>query len=172
MIKRFYKGLLGLRYSWILTLAAVITLVLAFLHTNRQEEIYRTLLMIWIIPLAAFLIFYYYQKLSLNKALNQIKNIQEYEKGGMVKNTCVLEDRMLVGNGTTVKEYPTDQILELRGVDKGVEVKREEETFLIETLDAEEARRLVAFLKRKNPKATIVDIEPKGDGSLTSLGAN
>lgn len=51
-----------------------------------------------------------------------------------------------------------------------LELTGKQGTFKVMTIDRDEAERFAAFIKRKNP-ACVLNIEPKGNGTLQELGA-
>ena len=65
---------------------------------------------IFIILLACVLAFYYKDKLHVLKQLKQVKDLVEYEKGGVVDRSWILEDRMLCTKGLDIREVRSSTV--------------------------------------------------------------
>ena len=65
---------------------------------------------IFIILLACVLAFYYKDKLHVLKQLKQVKDLVEYEKGGVVDRSWILEDRMLCAKGLNIREVKSSTV--------------------------------------------------------------
>ena len=174
MIRNFYNSLIGLRYSLPLTLLALCIFGTAYLKTRTGNSIYTTLLIAVAIVLACVMIRYYSLKYKLGKTIKGIDNIAEYDKAGMVKNSFILEDRMLVCSGLNVAEEKTDNIQKITYEDTRragkLLIQTPDKQYSIDVLNKDEASRLTALLKRKNPEVQLENIEPSGNGTLKELG--
>ncbi len=175
MIKKFYQNRIAMMFSAPMTLAAFAVFLVAFaMNSSKGKPWMRIVLIILGIVLAVLMFFYYKNKISTSLALKKIRNIDEYLQGGAVDTSFILEERMLAGKGFQVSEKKTEGITSMNVYEKGrktiVALDGSEGPFEITAMGKEEAQRLCAFLKRKNPDMTS-NIEPKGNGTLEELGA-
>lgn len=176
MTKRFYQSLISYRYSFGLTLPAILIFVLAFIRNDKNISRVRPLMIILTIILAIMTFLYYKKKFACAKVFKNIQNPDEYyEHGGMAHHSMFLEDRMLVCENLQVTERPVTGIERIAYADgkngKCFLYVTQGDTFTIECDFPKQARRVAAFFKRKNPDMRIDGITPEGTGSLKELGA-
>lgn len=176
MVKRYYQSLVSLRYSGAMVSLAVTIFIIAFLQTNKQIAGLRTCMMVVSILLAIVMFFYYKTKFSISKEIKKIENVDEYYDGGMVNQSFILEERMLVCEKLKLHEYPTVPIHHVKcesgKYGKVVLQIQGNDAYTITCESLEQAQYLTAFIKRKNQDVVIEGIEPKGSGYLDKLGAN
>ena len=111
MTKRFYQSLISYRYSFGLTLPAILIFVLAFIRNDKNISKVRPLMIILTIILAIMTFLYYKKKFACAKVFKNIQNPDEYyEHGGMAHHSMFLEDRMLVCENLQVTERPVTGI--------------------------------------------------------------
>ena len=176
MVKRFYQGLISLRYSMPMTFLAFTIFIVAFFRTKSEKPFLTVMMAVLAAVLAVIMFFYYKAKLGISKSLRKVENIEEYERGGMLDRSFILEERMLLGYGLKVQEEKTSGITECMIEEKGhkaiVHLKKADGTTVdANAIDVAEAQRFAAFLKRKNPDIAL-NMDPLGSGSLKELGAN
>ena len=176
MIKRFYYGILGLRYSYALTGLSLIIMVIAFIKTRKSAPTVDYLLYITAAALEILMFFYYKAKWNISSQLKKVHDLKAFEKGGMVNESYILEDRMLVCRNRKITERPVQGItkMEVSDAPRGrllIRITDQEQTYEMSSFGRPEAERFAAFLKRKNPEMEFVNITPKGTGTLKSLGA-
>ena len=175
MVKRFYQGLISLRFSMPMTFLAFSIFIVAFFRTKSDKPFLTVIMGCLAAVLAVIMFFYYKAKLGVARTLHNVENIEEYERGGMLDRSFILEDRMLAGYGLKVKEIRTDHIQECRIEEKGrkalIHMTTDEGPVSANAIDLGEAQRFAAFLKRKNPDI-VLNMEPAGNGTLKELGAN
>lgn len=175
MPKKFYQSLISVHYSLYLTTLPIIIFVIAFLQTRNHNPMYRYIMMVVAAILAIVLGIYYKKKFDMSKKMKTIDNLKEYDRGGMLERSFILEDRMLVGYKFIVEEHPTNTIKKASYQRTGrlgvLDIESEEGNYKVSVLGEEEAQRFCAFLKRKNPDIVLENIEPKGNGTLKELGA-
>lgn len=174
MVRRFYYGLISLRYSPLLVGLPLVIFALAFMKYNKSGTTYSLPMLIVTVILAVIMAVYYSQKFRIARVLRKVKDIDDYLAGGMIDRSYILEDRMLAGTGLHVEEHKTTGIQKMSAEEKGrrviLHLTSDEGTYDMDARDMEEAQRFAAFIRRKNP-AVILDIEPKGTGTLRELGA-
>ena len=175
MVKRYYHSLVSLKYSIALTSLAMIIFILAFFQTTTKSETLKIVMFVVAVILAIVMFFYYKTKLGISREIKKIEKVDEYYDGGMVDQSYILEDRMLVCHQLKIKEHPTSPIQHIKLIEgKYGKVSLEiqaEETYTIPCSDLDQAQRLTAFLKRKNENVSLEGITPKGNGTLKELGA-
>ncbi len=175
MVKRFYQGLISLRFSMPMTFLAFTIFIIAFFRTKSDKPFLTYTMAAVAAVLAVTMFFYYKAKFGISRSLRKVKNIEEYERAGMLDRSFILEERMLLGYGLTVREEKTTGITECMIEEKGrkaiIHLTGENGAFDANAIDVAEAQRFAAFLKRKNPEIKL-NMEPLGSGSLKELGAN
>lgn len=175
MVKKFYYGLISLRYSFIMVALPIIIFFMAFSETRNPEKSFRVPMMIVTLLLLIVMFFYYKAKFGVSSALKKVEDIDEYEEGGMLDHSYVLEDRMLAGTGLKVVERKTTGIRRMTVEQKGrrviIHLDGEEGMFDADAIDMQEAQRFAAFLQRKNPEIILENVQPSGHGTLKELGA-
>jgi hypothetical protein len=178
MIRKFYQSVNTVMFVVPMTALAFLVFVEAFLMTmGKAVSTLYTLLIITAVLLAIVMAFYYYNKFKILKELKNIPDLKEYEEGGMVDRTYVLEDRMLVGCGIHIEEvHPKDlvgAVMEEKAHGKYVMHLKDQTHFIdMSLLDKDEGERIAAYLKRINPSIALTNVEPKGTGTLKELGAD
>ena len=176
MVKRYYYGLISLRYVYFMFGLPMVIFVLAFMMTKRKNPALYVLMGICAVLLGIVLIFYYKNKYRIWHTLKKVNNLEEYATGGMVDRSYILEDRMLACAGLNVQEHRTDgiQSLEMKEGKHGsvlLNVHSSEGDYDMSASSVKEAQRFAAFLQRKNPDIHLINIEPAGKGTLHELGA-
>lgn len=176
MIKKYYHSLVSMKYVYFMFSLPLMIFIVAFIEQRKKAEWMRYVMIVLAILLAIVMFFYYKDKLKVSKQLKNIANLSEYEKGGVVDRTWVLEDRMLCCKDFVIHEVNTKDInnVTLLPSEKGktiLKLSTNNTDVEMSALDIQEAQRLVAFLKRKNPNLKMENIEAKGNGTLEELGA-
>ena len=175
MVKRYYQGLLSLYFSGPMTMLAFIVFAIAFINNRKPEWNMIPALAVAAVVLAVVMFFYYKNKLGISKTLHHVENIQEYEKGGMLDRSFVLEDRILAGIGLKVSEHSTLNLQSASATEKGrkviLHIEGKDDSFDVQTIDRAEAERFAAYLRKNNPQIVLNGIEPKGNGTLKELSA-
>lgn len=164
-----------MKYVYFMFGIPLLIFTVAFIETRKKLVVFKYMMMVLAALLAVVLFFYYRDKLKISKQLKNIKNIYEYERGGVVDRSWVLENRILCCKDLEIYELITTDIKEVyvESDKKGkvlLHLKTEQEIDMT-ALSKEEAERFVAYIKRKNPNVILHEIEPKGKGTLQELGA-
>ena len=175
MARRFYMNRLAIVFSTPMTMLALIIFAMAWMENKTHEGKYKIIMAILAAILLVIMFFYYRYKIGIASAIRKAENVSEYEKGGMLEKSFILEDRMLAGCGFTVTEQKTTGIREMVLEEKGrrivLHLTNESGTFDMQAIDKDEAERFAAFVKRKNPGVILTNVTPKGNGTLRELGA-
>ena len=164
-----------MKYVYFMFGIPLLIFTVAFIETRKKLVVFKYMMMVLAALLTVVLFFYYRDKLKISKQLKNIKNIYEYERGGVVDRSWVLENRILCCKDLEIHELITTDIKEVyvESDKKGkvlLHLKTEQEIDMT-ALSKEEAERFVAYIKRKNPNVILHGIEPKGKGTLQELGA-
>ena len=174
MVKRFYYGLVSLRFSVLLTGIPMAIFFLAFASNRKHASSYPISMFILTFVLAVVMAIYYFYKFRISRTLRKVKNVDEFLSGGMLDRSYVLEDRMLAGIGLTVSERKTTGITSMTVEEKGrkiiCHVKAKDGDFDCSCIDMNEAQRFAGYLKKRNPGIEL-NVEPLGKGTLKDLGA-
>lgn len=177
MVKKFYYGLVSLKYVYFMFGIPLVIFGIAFMETKTHNPSLKIGMGFCAAVLAVVLIFYYRDKFRIGKKIKSVDNVNEYLKGGMVDRTYILEERMLACADLNVEEVRTTgvQKLEKTEVKKGkpyLKLTYSDKEVMISAISEEEAQRFAAFIQRKNPAVQLVNIEIKGTGTLKELGAS
>ncbi len=176
MVKKFYYGLVSLKYSYFMFGIPLIIFMIAFMMTKKKTPGLKIAIGICAIALLLILVIYYRDKHRVRKALKEVKNIEEYETGGMMDCTYILKTRILACYDLKVQEVyiKNIQILEKDGETKKGRIVLKAETtegdVRMSARSMEEAQRFVAFLKHENSNVELKNITPRGKGTLKELG--
>lgn len=177
MVKKFYYGLVSLKYVYAMFGIPLVIFTVAFIETKSHNPVFKVIMSICAVTLATVMVFYYRDKLRIRKTINAVTDVNAYLSGGMVDRTYILEDRMLACADLNLKEISTKGIrtLELMEEKHGkpyMKLTSDSDACMVSALSKEEAQRFAAFIQRKNPDVRISGIEPKGNGTLKELGAS
>ena len=177
MVKKFYYGLVSLKYAYAMFGIPLVIFTIAFVETKSHHPVFQIFMGICAVILAAVMVFYYRDKLRIRKTIRAVKDVNAYLSGGMVDRTYILEDRMLACADLNLKEMSTTGVktLELREEKHGkpyMKLTYDSDVCTVTAISMEEAQRFTAFIQRKNPDVQISGIEPKGNGTLKELGAS
>ncbi len=161
-----------MKYSPLLVGGALLVFLCAFLDVKHPDSFYQYLLIASAIILLFIMYLYYGKKIKIHKDIKAINNVDKYLDAKVIGDSFILEDNMLIQNKDGIKEYPTNNLIELTKVEAKkptIKVDSGINSYLIEAKDINELEKFVAFLKRKNPNIIINGIEPKGSGLLKDL---
>ena len=116
MVKKFYYGLVSLKYAYAMFGIPLVIFTIAFVETKSHHPVFKIFMGICAVILAAVMVFYYRDKLRIRKTIRAVKDVNAYLSGGMVDRTYILEDRMLACADLNLKEMSTTGVktLELR----------------------------------------------------------
>lgn len=177
MVKKFYYGLVSLKYVYAMFGIPLVIFALAFIETKKQLSFFKIFMGICAVILACVMVFYYRDKLRIGKTVKAVKDVNEYLKGGMVDCTYILEDRMLACADLNLKEVSTTGVKTLSLTEEKhgkpyMTLTYENDSCVVSAISMEEAQRFTGFIVRKNPSVVLEGIEPKGTGTLKELGAS
>ena len=99
MIKKYYQSLNSLLYGPFMTPLVFLVFALAFFYEKKGIQELRYAMMVGTAILGVILVMYYTKKFKIARALKSIRNIEEYEKGGVIDRSWILNDRMIAGIG-------------------------------------------------------------------------
>lgn len=177
MIKRYYQSLLSIRYSFLLVAPSLVIFFLAFRMRSGADTKLKWGMYIATAILIVVMALYYTSKFRINKGLKTVQNKEEFERGGMMKDTYIAEDRILtIDKKFNVREYSTKGITgvgvkELRNGCAMITCTKEDGVFAFEADSMEQAKHFAAYAQRKNPHVLLTGISPKGKGYLKEFGA-
>lgn len=176
MIKRFYRSCITVKYALVKFLLAIAVFIFAyFVFTTRNNLLYiggctfgAALILVIVIE--------YFHKQKVVKSLKDIQHLEDYyQEGALLGRTFVLEERMLVADEKLhIQEIQTTPVTKLvveplpKGKEKA-ELLQNGNTFTFVLDNTTQAKRLAAFLARKNPAIIIQGTEQEGRGTLSEL---
>lgn len=177
MVKKFYYGLVSLKYVYFMFGIPLVIFTIAFIGSGSNKPIFKILIGICAVILATVMVFYYRDKLRIGHIVKNVRNVNEYLSGGMVDRSYILEDRMLGCADLNLKEVSTTGIRKLEKTDEKhgkpyMTLYYDNDTCVISAISMEEAQRFAAFIQRRNPDVELVGITVKGNGTLKELGAS
>lgn len=163
-----------MKYVYFMFGIPLLIFTVAFIETRKKLVVFKYMMMVLAALLAVVLFFYYRDKLKISKQLKNIDDIQEYERGGVVDRSWILENRILCCKDLEIHEVISKDVKEVQVEENKktlIHLKTNENEVVMSALSKEEAQRFVAYIKRKNPNVILNGIEPKGKGTLQELGA-
>lgn len=176
MVKKFYYGLVSLKYVYFMFGIPLVIFGIAFMETKTHNPSLKIGMGICAVLLAVVLVFYYRDKFRIGKKIKSVDNVNEYLKGGMVDRTYILEERMLACSDLNLEEVKTTGVLKLEQTEKKgkpyLKLTYSDNEVMMSAISEEEAERFAAFIQRKNPTVQLINIETKGTGTLKELGAS
>lgn len=177
MIKRYYQSLLSIRYSFLLVAPALVIFFLAFRMSSHDSTALHYGMYAAMAVLLVVMYFYYSSKIRIYKGLKAVEHIEEFERGGMLKDSYLCENRILtIDKKFNVREYSTNGITamdvqELRNGCARITCTKEEGSFVFDADSMEQAKHFAAYVLRKNAQAEIHGVTPSGKGFLKEFGA-
>ena len=176
MIKKYYQSLNSLYIGTPMTMIAFLVFAFAFIHMEKNLSWAYPCMIITTAVLAACMFVYYFNKMRISNVMRHVENPAEYEKGGVVDRTWIIEERMIACLGLKIQERKTTGIRRMVLEEKNhgnvlLHITDTEGTYTISAKGTDEASRFAAFLKRKNPDIELENVVPRGDGTLKELGA-
>lgn len=156
-----------------MTLLTFIIFAFIFTYQNTGETWAKYASLCSTILLGIIMFFYYRNKFRIYRTLKKIQNLEAYEKGGVVHQSWILEDRMIVCYRLQLTEISTTDIQKML-VDNLPHGKYKiilNGKYVLLCKDGHEVKRFAAYLQKRNPTIELVNVEPMGNGSLNELGA-
>lgn len=175
MIKRYYKSCISLKYAAAETITAFVIFLFAFITFRTGSKLTYWLAMAAAAVLVILLIIVQIEKTKVSSQLKKVSKVsQYYDHGAMLGRSFFLEDRILICDPKMkIEEISPEghQKMDVKEMPKEkYQVSLDDHIFIVD--NDTQARRLAAFLKRKNPGLVITGIEPEGNGTLKELGAD
>ena len=176
MVKRFYKSCITVKYALVKFLLAIAVFILAYFAFRTRNNLFYYPGCAFGIALIIVMLVEYFNKLKVAKGLKEVKQIEDYyQEGALLGKTFVLDERMLVADEKLhIEELATYQItsLTVEEMNKGkmkAAVSSNGNTYTFMLDNTTQAKRLAAFLAKKNPGITIQGTDMEGEGTLTLL---
>lgn len=162
-----------MKYAYFMFGLPLIIFILAYADTKKHISMIQYIMMVFTIVLAIVLFFYIRDRIRISRSLKKIENIREYENGGIVDHSWIIEDRALCCSKQEIHEvfFKTLESVEMDTDTLVLHLKSGEQSIDMSVTDKEEAERFCAFIKRKYPVVSFRNIKPKGKGTLHDLGA-
>jgi cell division protein FtsW (lipid II flippase) len=174
MIKRYYRSLITLKFAAVQTIAAFLVFIFAFMTFRTGNRAVYWLAVACGIVLIAIMVYTQIAKAKMSSQLKPVEHLnQYYDEGAVLGRSFFLEDRMLLcTDQMKIRERKTDDCTSM----KVVPAKKEKYDVTLDDMTISvdnhlQAKRLAAFLKRKNPAVKIDGVKPDGSGTLKELGA-
>lgn len=177
MVNKYYQSLNALHFSMPMTTLAILIFAQAYLLTEgKAPSKIKITMILTAIVLVILMFFYYRNKLKIRKALKNVQNIKEYEQGGMVNRSYILEQRLLACNGLDIQEVQTKDVKELSLEEKNhgkyyLHLHCNDKIVIMSLLDKEDGQKVASYFQKRNPNIVLTNIQPKGNGTLKELGA-
>lgn len=174
MVKRYIQSFISMKYVFALPGIALAVFACAFLFVSTGNPIARYIGIFFGAILAAVMFFYYREKISVNLQLKKVKDLDDFSDAVMIGQAFFLEDKLLGYGNHHIFELHSGDITAIayRTDHRGrmfLDVSCRDGVLPVEMALKDQAKRVTAFLKQRNPVAEISGIEPSGDGSLHSI---
>ena len=174
MVKRYIQSFISMKYVFVLPGIALAVFACAFMFVSTGNPIARYIGMAFGAVLFVVMFFYYKEKISAGMQLRKVKDLDDYSDAVMIGQAFFLEDKLLGYGNQKVFELHNGEItaISYRSDSKGrmfLDLTSKEGVLPVEMALKDQARRVLAFLKQRNPEAEISGLEPSGDGTLHSI---
>lgn len=176
MVKRFYRSCITVKYALLKFLLAIAVFVLAYFAFRTKNNLFYYTGCTAGVALIAVMVVEFVYKQNVVRNLKNVNRIEDYyQEGALLGKTFVLEERMLVADEKLhIEEIPLTGItaLTVEKVPKGKQkaiLAQSGKTYTFMLDNTTQAKRLAAFLAKKNPGIAIAGTEQEGDGTLTAL---
>lgn len=160
-----------MKYACFMFGLPMIIFILAYVDVKKHISSIQYIMAGFTLALVIVMYFYFKDRIKVLKALKEIKDIEEYERGGIIDHSRILQDRILCFNKLEIHEvsFNTLKSVEMDSDQLVLHLKSEEQITDMSVRDKEEAERLCAFIQREYPDVSFENIQPKGKGTLKDL---
>jgi hypothetical protein len=174
MVKRYIQSFISMKYVFVLPGIALAVFACAFMFVSTGNPIARYIGIAFGAVLFAVMFFYYKEKISASLQLKKVKDLDDYSDAVMIGQAFFLEDKLLGYGNKKVFELHNGEItgVSYRTDSKGrmfLDLTCKEGILPVEMALKDQAKRVLAFLKQRNPDAEITGLEPAGEGTLHSI---
>ena len=174
MVKRYIFSFISMKYVFVLPGIALAVFACAFMYVSTGNAAARYIGIAFGAVLAVVMFFYYREKITVNLQLRKVKDLDDFSDAVMIGQAFFLENRMLgYGNHRIfVLENGDITSVACRTDNRGrmfLDLTSSQGVLPVEMALKDQARRVAAFLKQRNPKAEVTGIEAAGDGTLHSI---
>ena len=176
MVKRFYRSCITVKYALVKFLLAIGVFILAYFAFRTKNNLFYYGGCAAGIALIVVMAVEYVHKQKVVRCLKDVKQIEDYyQEGALLGKTFVLEERMLVADEKLhIEEISLTGITALtvenmpKGKQKAI-LAQSGKTYTFMLDNTTQAKRLAAFLAKKNPDIAIAGTRQEGDGTLNAL---
>ena len=174
MLRRYVAGFIAMRYVLAEFVLAVSVLILAYINDRLFPDRLRYGIPACIAGAAVILIMYVRDRIRTARQLGNIKNQGEYEHAVVLGYAFFLENRVAAYTRGDVIEDDYTGITDAGQLTgrKGRRIVRltiRGKTYNTQVETPQQAERLAAFLKKKNPEIRLHDLKAKGPGTWKSI---
>ncbi|MCH4266437.1 MAG: hypothetical protein LKF79_07325 [Solobacterium sp.] len=171
MTKTYIRSFISMRYMAVMPLTAIPAAVMAIIYYKTQSAVFRTIGIALFVILAAVMILYYGEKLTVSARLNKFKQVKDYDQAVIIGTSFILNERTLIyEKGKLTEFYLRDlQAVSCEDASKDrihLTYQGDGKSASIYCSTKAQAERLAGFLKQENPSIALNGITPSGDGML------
>ena len=174
MLRKYVAGFIAMRYVRAEFVLAVSVLILAYINDRLFPDRLRYGILACIAGIVVILIMYVRDRIRTARQLEGIQDQGEYENAVVLGNAFFLENRVAAYAGGNVIEDDysgiTDaELLTGRKSNLAVRLTIRGKTYDAQAATPQQAERLAAFLKKKNPEIRLHDLKANGPGTWKSI---
>ena len=174
MLRRYVAGFIAMRYVLAEFALTATILILAYINGKLFLDWLRYVILACVAGVVVILILYTRDRMHTGKQLNNIKKQSEYKNATVLGYVFFLENRVAAyAKGDVIEDdYSgiTDATLLIGKKGKrAVRLTINGKDFDTQVATTQQAERLAAFLKKKNPEIRLHDLKTKGPGTWKSI---
>ena len=171
MTKTYIRAFVSMRYMAVLPLSAIPAAVCAIIYYKTKLPMVKTVGIVLFVILAAVMLCYYGEKMTIGPRLNRFKHADEYDQAVIIGTSFLLKERTLVYEKGKLKEISFKNIGKLTAVAASKDrvtltYETNSVTASVTSSSKAQAGRVAALILKANPDIVLEGIEAEGDGIL------
>ncbi|NCB32966.1 MAG: hypothetical protein EOM64_03620 [Erysipelotrichia bacterium] len=171
MTKTYIRAFISMRYMAVLPLSAIPAAVCAIIYYKTRLPMVKTIGIVLFTVLAAVMICYYGEKMTISRRLNRFKHADEYDQAVIIGTSFLLAGRTLVYEKGRLKEISFGNMKMISAVPSAknrmtLTYSTGSITASVTASSLSQAQRIAALILKANPNIQLEGIEADGDGML------
>lgn len=174
MLRRYISGFIAMRYITPEFSLAALIMIMAYVYGRYDIELLRYVILACTAAVVVILFLYTKDRIHTGRQLDLIMRQDDFRQCILLGYVFFLEDRLVAYNKGNVVEDDYSRITDatLLTGKKGkqaVQLLIEGRDYEAQVATPQQAERLAAFLKKKNPTIQLHDLKTKGPGTWKSI---
>ena len=174
MLRKYINGFIANRYILVEFGLTAVVMILAYINGMFEISFLKYLIYALTIAVIGVVALYFKDRITLGSVVDGIKKQNEFKQSILLGFIFFLEDRLVAYRPGSVVEDDYSRVSDatLLVGKKGkriVQLTIDGKTYDAQVSTAQQAERLAAFLKRKNPNIKLHDLKTKGSGAWSAI---